>query len=277
MAAQPPQTMSSYGPMDMPGPSYDAPPLPPPSNPSYRPPPPPSGLSYPGESYIAPPLNPSSSYPRPPNGAVVTSTEQMPGPTMTPFPLATTTKPGLRDSRTTTESALREYMSLQRRRLRKEEAGIDERLRIQASTVLGDLRILRDEVAELVRDAESHRWRRFILGGAIASFVPIVKALFRRPKHERESSNDTEYAFRKSKSLVSRILDATHKPGIATVAFFVFAVMYVFQNEVSLRVARTVSKRLKRLSTKVENGEDDINEDDLKLLQGWRWRVLMWS
>jgi hypothetical protein len=53
--------------------------------------------------------------------------------------------------------------------------------------------------------------------------------------------------------------------------------MYVFQNEVTLRVARTVAKRLKKLSSKVERGEEDLSEDDLKLLQGWRWNVLLWS
>lgn len=109
-----------------------------------------------------------------------------------------------------------------------------------------------------------------------ASFIPIVKKLFPRPHREPETANNTEYAFRKSKSLISRILDATRRPGIATVAFFVFAVLYVFQNEVSLQVARTVTKRLKKLTSKVEAGED-VGEEDLKLLQGWRWRVLVWS
>lgn len=53
--------------------------------------------------------------------------------------------------------------------------------------------------------------------------------------------------------------------------------MYVFQNEVTLRIARTVSKRLKKLSSKVERGDEAINEDDVKLLQGWRWNILLWS
>ena len=111
-----------------------------------------------------------------------------------------------------------------------------------------------------------------------ASFIPLVKRLFRRPRHDDdESSNRTEYAFKKSKSLVARILAATHRPGLGTVAFFVFAVLYVFQNEVSLRVARTVSKRLKRLVAKVEDGREELTEGDVKMLQGWRWRVLIWS
>ncbi|KAK1831855.1 hypothetical protein QBC39DRAFT_350317 [Podospora conica] len=177
-------------------------------------------------------------------------------------------------------------MNMQRVRRLKAEPGMDERLRIQAATALGDLRTLRQEVGEMVRAAEKHRWRRFIVGGVIASFIPLVRILFRRPRTQYKDSstdmsgaatNDTEYAFFKSKSLVARILRSIHRPGLATLTFFVFAVMYVFQNEVTLRIARTVGKKLKRLSSKVERGEEDVNEEDLKMLQGWRWRILMWS
>ena len=104
-----------------------------------------------------------------------------------------------------------------------------------------------------------------------------MRTIFRRPRGETEAANDTEYAFRRSKSLISRILRSVSRPGFATLAFFVFAVMYVFQNEVTLRIARTVSKRLKKLSSKVERGDEAINEDDVKLLQGWRWNILLWS
>ena len=77
---------------------------------------------------------------------------------------------------------------------------------------------------------------------------------------------------------MARILDSVHgKSGLASVAFFVFAVLYVFQNEVALRVAKTVSKRLKRLRDKVERGEEEISEKDVELLKGWRWRILLWS
>jgi len=254
-------------------------------------------------SYLPPPMNGTSynSAPPPPlNGQV---TEQMAGPAATTtahatpgkasgsgstsaLPLSTTTDgSSLRDTKARTAFALREYMHLQRRRHQKDEVGIEERLRIQASTVLGDLKRLSQEVADVAKEAEGHRWRKFLVGGAIASFIPIVRALFRRPSNDsnESSSNDTEYAFKKSKSLIRRILDnATERPGIATVAFFVFAVLYVFQNEVTLRVARTVSKRIKDLSDKVErcgshNNQQQIEEEDLKMLEGWRWRVLMWS
>ncbi|KAH6856891.1 hypothetical protein B0I37DRAFT_368735, partial [Chaetomium sp. MPI-CAGE-AT-0009] len=159
-------------------------------------------------------------------------------------------------------------------------AEVESRRRLQTGLVLMGLRGLQARVEVVVGKAEGERWRRFAVGGVIASFLPLVKRLFRRRRGDEdgdESSNRTEYAFKKSKSLVARILAATHRPGLGTVAFFVFAVLYVFQNEVSLRVAKTLSKRLNRLMTKVEHGHQELSEDDVKMLKGWRWRVLGWS
>lgn len=253
-----------------------------------------TGLTYPG----GPPPSAPGSY-----GPPLSMADQLPRPAHTPLPVATIAKPSLKATLIATESTLREYMNMQRVRRLKTEPGMDERLRIQAATALGDLRSLREEVADMIKAAEKHRWRRFLVGGVMcvpsppilpvgvantpsASFIPLVRILFRRPRTQyRDSStdmsggatNDTEYAFFKSKSLVARILRSVQRPGLATLTFFVFAVMYVFQNEVTLRIARTVGKRLKRLSSKVERGEEDVNEEDLKMLQGWRWRILMWS
>ncbi|KAK3292141.1 uncharacterized protein B0H64DRAFT_405780 [Chaetomium fimeti] len=159
-------------------------------------------------------------------------------------------------------------------------AEVEGRRRMQTGLVLMGLRGLQARVEAVVGKAEGERWRRFAVGGVVASFLPLVKRLFRRRRGNEdadESSNRTEYAFKKSKSLVSRILAATHRPGLGTIAFFVFAVLYVFQNEVSLRVAKTVSKRLNRLMAKVEHGHEELSEDDVKMLKGWRWRVLLWS
>lgn len=115
-----------------------------------------------------------------------------------------------------------------------------------------------------------------MLGGLVASFIPAIRRIFRRSSKDNES-NDTEYAFKRSKSLVSRILDSVHGKGrLASLAFFVLAVLYVFQSEVTLRVARTMSKRLKKLLGKVERGDQGLGEEDIKVLNGWRWRVLLW-
>ncbi|RWA04319.1 hypothetical protein EKO27_g10786, partial [Xylaria grammica] len=142
-----------------------------------------------------------------------------------------------------------------------------------------DLRALRSEVAIVLKTAQANRWRKWLLGGIVAAIIPAVRKIFRRSSDDKVSSNDTEHAFRKSKSLIARILDSVRvngKSGFASIAFFVLAVLYVFQSEVSLRVARTVSKRLKTLVAKVEDGVEDVGDQDLKLLSGWRWRVLLW-
>ena len=82
----------------------------------------------------------------------------------------------------------------------------------------------------------------------------------------------------RSKRLMARILSSVHGwSSVASVAFFVFGVLFVFQNEVSLIVAKTVSKRLKRLRDKVERGEEELSDKDVSLLAGWRWRILLWS
>ncbi|KAA8632488.1 hypothetical protein SMACR_03071 [Sordaria macrospora] len=200
----------------------------------------------------------------------------------------------LGDYRQATECSLREYMALQRKRRQisykiaagnsgKEAALVEEKLRFQASTAIDELIELRGRVAEIVRRAEKARWRRYLWSGAFAIFIPLVKSFFRpstvdKGAHAREHKhkrghNRTEYAFRKSKSLIDRILTQARRPGLASLSFLVFAVLYVFTNEVSLRAAKTVSRRLKRLTAKVERGRE-LGEEDFKGLQGWRWGVL---
>ncbi|KAI0545329.1 hypothetical protein F4679DRAFT_481140 [Xylaria curta] len=175
------------------------------------------------------------------------------------------------------EISLRDYTVLQK----SGNGGGRDRLRAQGALAVSDLRALRSEVGALLKRAEASRWRKWLFGGVLAAIIPFVRKIFRRSSHDdhRVSSNDTEHAFRKSKSLIARILDSVHphgKSGLASMAAFVLAVLYVFQSEVSLRVARTVSKRLKKLVSKVENGVEDVDEQDFKVLNGWRWRVLLW-
>lgn len=106
-----------------------------------------------------------------------------------------------------------------------------------------------------------------------------MRTVWRRPRHDHRASSSTEYAFLRSKSLIRRILSSVRSGlgSLAAVTYFVFAVLYVFQNEVILRVARTMSKRLKRLTAKIERGDEELSEADVKLLKGWRWRVLLWD
>jgi hypothetical protein len=85
-------------------------------------------------------------------------------PTFTSLPLA---KQDIRDRRSSVEFGLYEYLSLQKRRYRTDEVGIDGRLLVQAAHVLSDLHALRNDVTAMVKTAESHRWRRWITGSIV--------------------------------------------------------------------------------------------------------------
>ncbi|KAI1332418.1 hypothetical protein F5Y16DRAFT_394491 [Xylariaceae sp. FL0255] len=268
---------------------------PPPPFPQSSGPPPPQPQPQPQDSSPLP-LPPSSyqQYPPPPASPSYQQQEQQQQnlqqqqsfqqPTASPF-----VGSDIRSVKTACEISVGEYATLQKRFGAAEGGGPSyERLRAQAALAASDLRVLRGEVAVLLKAAEGRRWRRLILGGIIATIIPFIRKLFRRPSSasttttttggEVPASNDTEHAFRKSRSLIKRILHttATGTSRLAGVAFFVLGVLYAFQSEVSLRVARTVSRRLKKLVAKVERGEENLREEDLKVLQGWRWRVLLW-
>ncbi|KAK7955781.1 uncharacterized protein PG986_005003 [Apiospora aurea] len=236
----------------------------------------------------------------------------------------------IKSARTTCEFAAREYLT-QLRKIGPNRSSssysvngpmaVDAmaRARAQQGLVLDELQTLRRSLAVVIKAAEAHRWRKWVLGGMLESkglrHPPLVRRIFRRPSkdgnkkgedsHSSSSTNKlstsetgsssnalvnaTEYAFSKSRALIARIRASVRGSGwflggFAAVAFFVLSVLYVFENEVSLRVAKTVSKRLKRLAAKVErgggngSGEAKLEEKDLAVLQqGWRWRVLTWS
>ncbi|KXJ89178.1 hypothetical protein Micbo1qcDRAFT_165963 [Microdochium bolleyi] len=152
------------------------------------------------------------------------------------------------------------------------------KIRAYHDVALSDLYLLRREISAVAKAAEARRLRKWVFGVLIASFIPAVRKIFRRTEEDHEA-NDTEYAFSKTRSLLERIRDSV-TPGsktsfLAQMTLFVGAVLYVFQNEVTIRVARTMTKRLKRLAAKVEGGIEVLDEQDVKVLKGWRWRVLL--
>ncbi|KAK5634048.1 hypothetical protein RRF57_009762 [Xylaria bambusicola] len=221
---------------------------------------------------------PESSPPPPPQPSQSQPQQQQQQQPITTEPFVGTS---IKTMKIAAESSLRDYAALQKQGDSSGAvAGGNERLRAQGGLAASDLRALRSEVTAVLKRAQAERWRKWLLGGIVAAIIPAVRKIFRRSSSDDQtSSNDTEHAFRKSKSLIARILDSIHvegKSGFASIAFFVLAVLYVFQNEVSLRVARTVSKRLKTLVSKVEDGVEDVGEQDFKILNGWRWRVLLW-
>ncbi|KAF9880107.1 hypothetical protein CkaCkLH20_02061 [Colletotrichum karsti] len=270
----------------------------------------PDDYPRPSDQYSRPPQpgTPSAPYsnygPPPPIPAVAVQPpiEQMAGPAAYPTPHSqhgtmaevpkpatalnplTTTTQDLKSLKTSTQFALREYLSLQRKRGRLDGAtslDLENQIQAQGRIVLGDLKTLRKEVGVVIKEGENHRWRNWLIGGAVATFIPAVKRIFRRSTADKGTSmatNNTEYAFSRSKALLERIKDSVlGRNSFASIAFFVFAVLYVFSNEVSLLVAKTVSKRLKRLSAKIERGDIEVVDSDMQYLEGWRWRVLMWG
>ncbi|KID76511.1 uncharacterized protein G6M90_00g073820 [Metarhizium brunneum] len=271
-SSQPP--MRPIDPQPMLSPS-NAPYFPPPHAGLHGPPgPPPPG---PGQGFALQ-LGPDSQIPDHPGSTMDIPT--VPGHTLTP--MAPPVPLDIRNVKASARFHLREFLRV---RSQLQEGGgaarfeLESRLRSQVGLALGDLSTLQAEVRALAKAAENHRWRRFLVGGAIAAFIPAVRKIFRRNSDEdsRLSSNDTEYAFRKSKGLLSGMKRAILGGGmLAKVAFFVFAILYVFQNEVTIRVAKTLNKRLRELTERVEGGDPDFNESDLRTFDGWRWRVLLW-
>ncbi|ROT41940.1 hypothetical protein SODALDRAFT_326123 [Sodiomyces alkalinus F11] len=216
-----------------------------------------------------------------------------PGPGYAPMPMVPqgpqglsapvdTEPPGIRAARGRAQMALQEYLSLQKKRKRAEGGAkaseLDQQIRVTAARVTQDLSAVRKEVRNMIKEAETHRWRKWLIGGLVASVIPVVKRLFRRSPEEKEqdkSVTDMEHAFSRSREILSRIKDTVlGRSGFASMAFFVFAVLYVFSNEVSLMVAKTVNKRVKSVSNKLYDGQE-IDEKDIKLLDGWRWRILL--
>ncbi|KAF5025944.1 hypothetical protein F66182_1979 [Fusarium sp. NRRL 66182] len=224
------------------------------------------------------PMRPASESYLPNIGSMATKHNQMNQ--LAPTMLPPTDLRELQDLKTNCLFGLREYRNLQRQRQSGDSAmsayELETRLRTQTTIVLNDLRMLQGEVRGIAKEAEGHRWRRWIIGGAIATFIPLIRRFWRRGDDEESdsSANDTEYAFKKSKGLLAHIKNGVLGHGrFAKLAFLVFAVLFVFSNEVSLRVARTVQKRIRKLCVRLEQGDPDIDDKDMKLLEGWRWRA----
>ena len=248
----------------------------------------PSGRPAGGYNYNYPP--------RPTNGALA----QSPGPmyagndTLNSNNTASNTasKSDLKAARSSVEQGLARLIDLQLQQRQQLQYGpgaasvpnstaaaIQEQLRLQTGSVVRDLRSVRRAIAGMAKAAENHRFRRWLIGGVLAVFVPLVRRLFRKPASAKGTgTSGTEYAFARSRALVDRMLGSvSRRGGLASIAFFVFAVLYIFTNEVSLRVARTLCRRLKKLSGKIERGDEELSAADIKQLSGWRWRVLLWG
>ncbi|KAK5996950.1 hypothetical protein PT974_02298 [Cladobotryum mycophilum] len=224
---------------------------------------------------------PDPRFPEPPAGTL----DYPPRPPMQiQTPLSAPNTPlDIKSVKSTCQQNLQELIRLQRQRhsfgATAGAGDLEWQIRGQTGVLLEQLKTLQAEVRKMAKSAQNHRWRRWLIGGFIATFVPIIRKLFRRggDSESRMSSNNTEYAFRKTKGLITRIKDSVLRHGHwASMAFFVFAVLFVFQNEVTFRVSKTIYKRIRKLVGRIEYGDDNISERDLKVFEGWRWRVMLW-
>ena len=80
----------------------------------------------------------------------------------------------LKDVRMRAENTLKEYVYLQKQRRmilskgsKRDLMDVEDRLRGQAAATVAELRRLKWEVSVIVEDGEKHRWRRWLMGGAL--------------------------------------------------------------------------------------------------------------
>ena len=71
----------------------------------------------------------------------------------------------IKTARLSVEHGLKELISLQQRRFETDGVAFLDQFRSQSANVLGDLNALRGEVSDIIKAAERHRWRKWLLGG----------------------------------------------------------------------------------------------------------------
>ncbi|KOS23310.1 hypothetical protein ESCO_003662 [Escovopsis weberi] len=189
----------------------------------------------------------------------------------------------IRSARTSSRNQLEEVLRLtmQRSRHRSGREDIDWQIRSATGIYLTQLRILQSEVRKIAKAAQHHRWRRWLIGGFMATIIPAMRAIFRRRADPDSgpccTNNNTEMAFQQSQSWFARVREGAQKHGQwASMAAFVFSLLFVFSNEVLFRVAKTVYKRVRKTAGRIER-EGEVREGDLEVLEGWRWRVMLWG
>jgi hypothetical protein len=89
----------------------------------------------------------------------------VPGHTLTP--MAAPAPLDVHNVKSTAQFHLREFLSAREKLRRGGSYELQSHLRNQAGLVLGNLSTLQAEVRALAKEAENHRWRRFLVGGAM--------------------------------------------------------------------------------------------------------------
>lgn len=93
---------------------------------------------------------------------------ELPRPAAALQPITTTTQ-DIRSLKTSTQFAMREYLSLMRKRRPDGSSTmeLEDQIRAQGRILVGDLKMLRKEVGVLIKEGENHRWRNWLIGGAV--------------------------------------------------------------------------------------------------------------
>jgi hypothetical protein len=71
----------------------------------------------------------------------------------------------IKTARLSVEHGLKELISFQQRRFQIDAVAFLDQFQSQSANVLGDLNALRGEVSDIIKAAERHRWRKWLLGG----------------------------------------------------------------------------------------------------------------
>ncbi|KAH7136391.1 hypothetical protein EDB81DRAFT_802066 [Dactylonectria macrodidyma] len=186
---------------------------------------------------------------------------------------------GLETKLEASRTALQVYLSLLDRPP-SGDPGLGLRIKQQSEIVLENLRPLEKEVANIGKEAEANRLRNWGVGGGIASFSSWVAPWVANALFPADAvSQWTEHALDRSSHLLIRNLERARSrcKSATTFALVAFAVCFVLQNELVIRVSRSISFRLSSLYTGVESREQravDANSDEL---DGWRWKLLQWA
>lgn len=73
----------------------------------------------------------------------------------------------IKAARSIVDNGLTDLVSLQRERQGLNRVYVEDQLRLQHANVTGDLRTLRGEVSFIIRESESHRWRKWFAGSVM--------------------------------------------------------------------------------------------------------------
>ncbi|PMD12040.1 hypothetical protein NA56DRAFT_652781 [Hyaloscypha hepaticicola] len=179
--------------------------------------------------------------------------------------------------RLSTEISLREYIKTVQQ-LPRGSDGTNYRKRA-AALVLADLRALRRQTEDLVRETKSRRSRCWMGGIALSSIMPLLgstlRSLGKGSDAGRGLPRDTPPAPMGVYQGLLSMLRRQEQP--ITWTLTAFSVLYVLRNELVFHIGKNMSTRLEDLYLSIKNGSEDVDQTDLDLVTGWQWNFLLFG